>query len=155
MFRTYYWKMFYCTKISVSLYHMGWQFSCHHITCRNIILRNYHRKVVLSQIVYCAKISLSLYYKGWQFSCHLTTGRNVKDSSLENVLRQIVYCTKISVRSYYKRWQFCCQLIWFKAYTFVFQNTHKLKLLLCNFLLQMKQYLATYRLLHYSVDVLM
>ena len=53
------------------------------------------------------------------------------------------------------RWQFCCHQIWFKAYTFVIQNTHKLRLLLCNFFLPMKQYLATYRLLPLSVDVLM
>ena len=75
---------------------MGWQFSCHHITGRNI--KELSLESVLSQIVYCANISVSLYYKGWQFSCHLTTGRNVKDSSLENVLPQIVYCTKISVK---------------------------------------------------------
>ena len=111
----------------------GWQFSCHHITGRNIKELSWESVLLWSQIVYCAKISVSLYYKGWQFSCHLTTGRNVKDSSLENVLPQIVYCTKISVSSYYKRWKFCCHLIWFKAYTFVLQNTHKLRLLLCSF----------------------
>ena len=128
MFRTYYWK---CFTAECSLH----KNKCNFIT--------YGVAVQLPR----AKISVSLYYKGWQFSCHLTTGRNVKDSSLENVLPQIVYCTKISVSSYYKRWQFCCHLIWFKAYTFVLQNTHKLRLLLCNFFLQMKQYLATYRLL--------
>ena len=101
------------------------------MTGRNI--KEISLESVLSQIVHCAKIRVSLYYKGWQFSCHLTTGRNVKDSSLENVLPQIVYCTKISVSSYYKRWQFCCHLIWFKAYTFVLQNTHELRLLLCIF----------------------
>ena len=29
-------QIVYCTKICVSLYHMGWQFSCHHITGRNV-----------------------------------------------------------------------------------------------------------------------
>ena len=84
--------MFIAQKISVSLYHMGWQFSCHLTTGRNVqdlLLEN-----VLSHIVYCTKISVSLYHMGWQFSCLLTTGRNIKDLSLESVLSQIVYCIK-------------------------------------------------------------
>ena len=130
MFRTYYWKMLYRRMFFAQ---NKCKFIPYGVAVQVEILRNYHRKKFLSQIVYCAKTSVSLYYKGWQLSCHLTTGRNVKASSLENVLPQIVYCTKISVSSYYKRWQFCCHLIWFKAYTFVLQNTHKLRSLLKNF----------------------
>ena len=119
-----------CMLSSVSLYHKGWQFSCHLTTGINV--KDLSLENVLPHIVYCTKISVSLYHKEWQFSCHLTTGRNVQDLLLENFLPQNVYCTKISVSSYYKR-QFCCLLIWFKAYTFVSQNTHKLRLLLCIF----------------------
>ena len=40
MLRTYHWKMFtsyyFNTKISVSLYQKGWQFSCHLIAGRNV-----------------------------------------------------------------------------------------------------------------------
>ena len=108
---------------------MGRQFSCHHITGSNI--KDLSVENVLPQIVYCTKISVSLYHKVWQFSCQHISGRNDKDFSLKNVSPQIVYCSKISVSSYYKGRQFCCHLIWLKTYTFVFQNTHKLRLLLC------------------------
>ena len=96
MLRVYHWKMFYgilfIEQKSVSLYHKGWQFSCHHISGRND--KDLSLKNVSPQIVNCAKIYVSLYHKGRQFSCHITTGRNVQDLSLENVLPQIVYCTK-------------------------------------------------------------
>ena len=115
MLRTYHGKCFTTEcllhKKSVSIYHKGWQFSCHHITDRNV--NDLSLKNISPQIVYCTKINVSLYHKGWQFSCHLITGRNVKDLSLGNVLPQIVYCTKISVR-------------------FVLQNTHNLRLLFCS-----------------------
>ena len=79
-------KMFtsYClsTKISVSLYKKGWQFSCHLITGINVkdvspenvylILFKYENKCV------------SLYQKGRQLSCHLIIGRNIKELSLEH-----------------------------------------------------------------------
>ena len=66
-------------KISVSLYHKEWQFSCNHISGRND--KDLSLKHVSLQIVYCTKIkfNVSLYHKGQQFSCHLITGSNVKD----------------------------------------------------------------------------
>ena len=57
LLRTYGWKMFIADcllhKISVSLYHKEWQFSCHLTTGRNVqdlLLEN-----VLPQNVYCTK----------------------------------------------------------------------------------------------------
>ena len=107
MLRTYHWKMFYgilfIAQKRLSLYHKGWQFSCHlptGINVKDVSLEMFYG------ILFIAQKRLSLYHKGWQFSCHLPTGINVKDVSLENVLRHFVYCTKISVRLYHKGWQF-------------------------------------------------
>ena len=91
MLRIYHLDFFisYClsTKISVSLYQKGWQFSCHLITCRNV--KDLSPEMFTS---YCFSIEISgsLYQMGWQFSCHLITGRNFKDLSPDNVLTHIV-----------------------------------------------------------------
>ena len=57
------------TKISVSVYEKGRQFSCHLITGSNV--KDFSLVNVLPQIVYCTKISVSSYYNGWQVCCHL------------------------------------------------------------------------------------
>ena len=90
MLRIYHLDFFisYClsTKISVSLYQKGLQFSCHLITCRNV-------KDLSPENVYLVFFSIeingSLYQMGWQFSCHLITSRNFKDLSPDNVLTHI------------------------------------------------------------------
>ena len=62
----------------VSLYHKGWQFSCHLTT--GIKLKDSPLANVKPHIVYCTKISVSLYHK----ESHIT-GKNVKDLLPENV----------------------------------------------------------------------
>ena len=79
MLRTYH-RIFFTAdcllhKVSVSLHHKGWHFSCHLTTGRNV--EDLSLENVLPQIVYCTKISVSLYH----MKCHHITGRNVKDLS--------------------------------------------------------------------------
>ena len=64
--------------MSVSLYRIGWQFSCHLLTGRNVkdLLPEKFTSYCLSK-----KMSVRLYQWGWQLSCQLLTDRNVKDLS--------------------------------------------------------------------------
>ena len=73
---------------------MGWQFSCHLKTGRNV--KDLSPENVLQHIVlyenkckfipkYISFKLESLYQKRCLFSCHLMTRRNVKDLSQENV----------------------------------------------------------------------
>ena len=91
MLRIYHLDFFisYClsTKISVCLYQKGWQFSCHLITCRNVMDLSPEN---VNLVLFSIEISGSLYQMGRQFSCHLITGRNFKDLSPDNVLTHIV-----------------------------------------------------------------